>query len=63
MPVGEMTVQQLKEQKRQRKKEKELQRRVEEKQRYEEKVKCGLITHLTKEESAAKIKFFTLATE
>jgi DUF4097 and DUF4098 domain-containing protein YvlB len=58
-----MTVQQLKELKRKRKKEKELKWREDEKKRYEEKVKSGMIAHLTKEESAAKIKFFTLATE
>jgi len=62
-PAGEMTVQQLKALKRERKKEKEKLRREEEKNRYQEKVKSGLITPLTKEEAAAKIKFFTLATE
>jgi len=59
----EMTVKQLQELKRQKRKERELQRRESEKQKYKDKVNCGLIVPLTKEESAAKIEFFTLATE
>lgn len=51
------------EMKRQRKKEKEIKRREMERQRYEDKKKMGLIVPLTKDESAAKIKFFTLAME
>lgn len=49
--------------KRQKKKERELQRRERDKLRHEERVRLGFIQQLTKEEAQERIRFFTIAAE